>query len=87
MLTPASKPEQLMVRLILSSITMLLLVSCKGSKLTGANDGPSQSEQRPTEPFSRDADFVERGTILDQIHQKCAVSGSRTALIGLGDVG
>jgi hypothetical protein len=37
-------------------------------------------------PFSRDADFVERG-ILDQIHQKCAVLGSRTALVGLGGVG
>ncbi|KAH7364016.1 putative kinesin [Rhexocercosporidium sp. MPI-PUGE-AT-0058] len=37
-------------------------------------------------PFSRDADFVERG-ILDQIQQKCAVSGSRTALVGLGGVG
>ncbi|KAH8589491.1 hypothetical protein B0O99DRAFT_692387 [Bisporella sp. PMI_857] len=38
-------------------------------------------------PFSRDADFVERGIILDQIYQKCAVSGSRTALVGLGGVG
>ncbi|KUJ24020.1 uncharacterized protein LY89DRAFT_604339, partial [Mollisia scopiformis] len=38
-------------------------------------------------PFSRDTDFVERGTILDQIYQKCAVSGSRTALVGLGGVG
>ncbi|KAG4430487.1 hypothetical protein IFR05_014030 [Cadophora sp. M221] len=37
-------------------------------------------------PFSRDTDFVERG-ILDRIHQKCAVSGSRTALVGLGGVG
>ncbi|CZR52081.1 related to kinesin light chain [Phialocephala subalpina] len=37
-------------------------------------------------PFSRDADFVER-EILDQIRQKCAVSGSRTALVGLGGVG
>ncbi|KAG4433233.1 hypothetical protein IFR05_011287 [Cadophora sp. M221] len=37
-------------------------------------------------PFSRDADFVERATI-DQIHQKCAVSGSRIALVGLGGVG
>ncbi|KAH9211702.1 hypothetical protein DL95DRAFT_510730 [Leptodontidium sp. 2 PMI_412] len=36
-------------------------------------------------PFSRDTDFVERG-ILDQIHQKCAVLGSRTALVGLGGV-
>ncbi|KAH8595376.1 P-loop containing nucleoside triphosphate hydrolase protein [Bisporella sp. PMI_857] len=37
-------------------------------------------------PFSRDTDFVHRG-ILDQIHQKCAVLGSRTALVGLGGVG
>ncbi|KAF8849524.1 hypothetical protein BDZ45DRAFT_752696 [Acephala macrosclerotiorum] len=27
-------------------------------------------------PFSRDTDFVERKTILHQIHQKCAASGS-----------
>ncbi|KAH8760639.1 P-loop containing nucleoside triphosphate hydrolase protein [Hyaloscypha finlandica] len=38
-------------------------------------------------PFSRDTDFVERGILLDQIHQKCAVLGSRTALVGLGGVG
>ncbi|KAF1981387.1 hypothetical protein K402DRAFT_449234 [Aulographum hederae CBS 113979] len=38
-------------------------------------------------PFSRDRDFVERGAILDQIHQKCCILGSRTALIGLGGVG
>ncbi|PVH69017.1 TPR-like protein [Cadophora sp. DSE1049] len=37
-------------------------------------------------PFSRDTDFVERD-ILDQINQKCAVSGFRTALVGLGGVG
>jgi hypothetical protein len=38
-------------------------------------------------PFSRDADFVQRGALLDQIDQKCAVPGSRTALVGLGGVG
>ncbi|KAH8591115.1 hypothetical protein B0O99DRAFT_579085 [Bisporella sp. PMI_857] len=38
-------------------------------------------------PFSRDTDFVERGEVLDNIHQRCAVSGSRTALVGLGGVG
>ncbi|KAM3067048.1 hypothetical protein ACMFMG_011827 [Clarireedia jacksonii] len=38
-------------------------------------------------PFSRDTDFVERGIILDQVYQKCAVLGSRTALVGLGGVG
>lgn len=38
-------------------------------------------------PFSRDPDFVNRGVIFDQIDQKCAVLGSRTALVGLGGVG
>ncbi|PMD13580.1 TPR-like protein [Hyaloscypha hepaticicola] len=51
---------------------------------------PEQLETPPNPsiviPFSRDTDFVERG-ILDQIHQKCAVLGSRTALVGLGGVG
>lgn len=40
-----------------------------------------------TIPFRRDSDFVDRGAILDQLHQKCALSGSRTALVGLGGVG
>ncbi|KAH8780676.1 hypothetical protein BGZ57DRAFT_300902 [Hyaloscypha finlandica] len=63
----------------------------QGSKLTGAYDGLERRETPPNPsiiiPFSRDADFVERGTILDQIDQKCAVLGSRTALVGLGGVG
>ncbi|KAF2022615.1 TPR-like protein [Setomelanomma holmii] len=35
-------------------------------------------------PFARDADFVERGTILERVRQRCAASGSRVALVGLG---
>ncbi|OAG04887.1 uncharacterized protein CC84DRAFT_1092887, partial [Paraphaeosphaeria sporulosa] len=38
-------------------------------------------------PFARDADFVERGTTLDQVRQRCAALGSRAALVGLGGVG
>ena len=38
-------------------------------------------------PFRRDPDFVDRGAILDDIHQKCALPASRTALVGLGGVG
>jgi hypothetical protein len=59
----------------------------------GANDSPAleRVETPPNPslliPFSRDTDFVERGTILAQIHQKCAVLGSRTTLISLGGVG
>ncbi|KAM3064617.1 hypothetical protein ACMFMF_011895 [Clarireedia jacksonii] len=76
-----------------SSITMPLLVSCERSKLIGANQGPTleRLETPPNPsiviPFSRDTDFVERGIILDQVYQKCAVLGSRTALVGLGGVG
>lgn len=56
-----------------------------------AQELPEQLEPPPNSsvviPFSRDTDFVERGIILDQIYQKCAVPGSRTALVGLGGVG
>lgn len=38
-------------------------------------------------PFSRDPDFVERGTVLDRINHQRAVPGSWTALIGPGGVG
>ncbi|KIW35751.1 uncharacterized protein PV06_11909 [Exophiala oligosperma] len=52
---------------------------------------PERAETPPAPsiliPFGRDDDFVERGTILDQLHDRCAVPGSRTALVGLGGVG
>jgi hypothetical protein len=38
-------------------------------------------------PFPRDKEFVDRGTLLDQIRERCAVGGSRVALVGLGGVG
>ncbi|KAL5373074.1 hypothetical protein DPSP01_012980 [Paraphaeosphaeria sporulosa] len=38
-------------------------------------------------PFRRDPDFVDRGTLLDQIREKCAAPASRIALVGLGGVG
>jgi hypothetical protein len=37
-------------------------------------------------PFSRDQDFVERGSMIDRI-QNCNKLGFRTALVGLGGVG
>ena len=39
------------------------------------------------EPFAPDADFVERGTTLDQLQQRCAAPDARAALVGLGGVG
>ncbi|KAI1664793.1 Kinesin light chain [Pyrenophora tritici-repentis] len=38
-------------------------------------------------PFRRDPDFVTRGTLLDQIRERCAAPASRVALVGLGGVG
>ncbi|CAJ2505606.1 Uu.00g130000.m01.CDS01 [Anthostomella pinea] len=38
-------------------------------------------------PFNRDRDFVQRNTILDQVHRLCSEPASRTALVGLGGVG
>ena len=38
-------------------------------------------------PFDRDADFVERRELFDQVLTKTAAPGSRTALVGLGGVG
>ncbi|KAG9196760.1 hypothetical protein G6514_005522, partial [Epicoccum nigrum] len=38
-------------------------------------------------PFARDGDFVERGTILDDVQKRSAAPDSRTALVGLGGVG
>ncbi|KAF1941727.1 hypothetical protein EJ02DRAFT_298860, partial [Clathrospora elynae] len=35
-------------------------------------------------PFAHDADFVERGTTLEDLYQRCAASDSPTALVGLG---
>ena len=38
-------------------------------------------------PFRRDPDFVDRGTLLDQICERCSGPASRVALVGLGGVG
>ncbi|PYH80994.1 TPR-like protein [Aspergillus uvarum CBS 121591] len=52
---------------------------------------PERPETPPhplsTVPFRRDPDFVDRGTLLDQIREKCSVPASRIALVGLGGVG
>jgi nucleoside phosphorylase len=40
-----------------------------------------------TVPFRRDADFIDHGTLLDQIHEKGSAPASRIALVGLGGVG
>ncbi|KAJ5560233.1 hypothetical protein N7513_002632 [Penicillium frequentans] len=52
---------------------------------------PERPETPPkplsTVPFARDPDFINRITLLNQIHEKSSVPGSRIALVGLGGVG
>ncbi|KAF2475565.1 uncharacterized protein BDR25DRAFT_153780, partial [Lindgomyces ingoldianus] len=52
---------------------------------------PARPETPPSPPcsipFHRDPDFVDRGTLLDQIREKCSAPASRIALVGLGGVG
>jgi hypothetical protein len=59
-------------------------------KLTKIID-PERPETPPTPlstvPFRRDPDFVSRDTLLDQIHEKVSVPGSRIALVGIGGIG
>ncbi|KAF1970583.1 putative kinesin [Bimuria novae-zelandiae CBS 107.79] len=38
-------------------------------------------------PFAHDADFVDRGTLLDEICERCTQPNARIALVGLGGVG
>lgn len=38
-------------------------------------------------PFRRDRDFVDHGTLLDQIRERCCTPASHIALVGLGGVG
>ena len=40
-----------------------------------------------TVPFRRDSDFVNRGTLLEQISNMLSVPASRVALVGLSGVG
>ncbi|KAF3390284.1 Kinesin light chain 3, partial [Penicillium rolfsii] len=52
---------------------------------------PDRPETPPcplsTVPLLPDPDFVDHGTLLDQIHEKGHIPGARIALVGLGGVG
>ena len=39
-----------------------------------------------TVPFRRNDGFVDRRALLDQVHEKCSIPASRTALVSLGGV-
>ncbi|KAK1763950.1 P-loop containing nucleoside triphosphate hydrolase protein [Phialemonium atrogriseum] len=52
---------------------------------------PERPETPPkpssTIPFRRDRDFINRGDLLEKIHQLCSIPAGRAALVGLGGVG
>jgi hypothetical protein len=55
--------------------------------LTGIPTPETPPDPSCAVPFRRDPDFVDRGTLLDQIREKCSAPASRMALVGLGGVG
>lgn len=50
---------------------------------------PPETPPEPcsTVPFGRDPDFVPRGSILEDIEDRCSSSTTLIALVGLGGVG
>ncbi|KAI9691957.1 MAG: hypothetical protein M1820_009665 [Bogoriella megaspora] len=72
----------------LTGVRSPLVTSSKGTLKRSYSMAGLEGDASPLLiPFSRDPDFVENGTILDQLRQKCSMPGSRTALVGLGGVG
>jgi nucleoside phosphorylase len=62
-----------------------------GTQNLNTGGGTQNNETSPSPscvvPFRRDPDFVDRGTLLDQIGEKCSTPASQIALVGLGGVG
>jgi hypothetical protein len=62
-----------------------------GARLIPHIAAPERPET-PSEPLSTvlfllDTDFVDRGTLLEKVEEKCIVRPSRLALVGIGGVG
>ena len=68
-----------------TSLFFYLIVWSDRTRIIEKPVGPS--ERVCTVPFRRDADFVHRQSILDQMHEKSTLPASRVALVGLGGVG
>lgn len=78
------------VNLPAGELSIALMIGQVGSTDSGFLS-PEQPEPRPeplsTVPFPHDPDFVSRDALLNQIHEKASIPGSRIALIGLGGIG
>ncbi|KAJ5249004.1 P-loop containing nucleoside triphosphate hydrolase protein [Penicillium chermesinum] len=59
--------------------------------INGSRNGLERPKTPPTPlstvPFRRDPDFVDRGTLLDEIDEKAVHPGARVGLVGIGGVG
>jgi len=61
-------------------------------KVLSLTYNPSERPETPSLPFSnvpfpRDPDFVKRGSLSDEIHDRLSTPGARLALYGLSGVG
>lgn len=59
-------------------------LTISGSEREGPETPPAPLS---TVPFRRDPDYVDRGTLLNQIYEKGTTPSARIALVGLGGVG
>ncbi|KAJ9485888.1 hypothetical protein VN97_g7463 [Penicillium thymicola] len=65
-----------------------LQIGVNGGHITASFARPeTPPEPSSTVPFGRDLDFIDRGSLLDQVHEKCSLPASRIALVGLSRVG
>ncbi|KAF2022819.1 hypothetical protein EK21DRAFT_119353 [Setomelanomma holmii] len=62
-------------------------MACSSTNITFADRPETPPQPSCFVPFRRDSDFVERGTLLDRLRERCAAPASRVALVGLGGVG
>lgn len=78
-----------MLVVILSTLDPILqsssFVTANTASVASAPDVPAKPYS--SVPFRRDPDFVDRGDILAQIHNRCDQPAGRVALVGLGGVG
>ncbi|KAK3216196.1 hypothetical protein GRF29_8g2559841 [Pseudopithomyces chartarum] len=56
---------------------------------SGSHDRQQLQTTRPSLaiPFRRDPDFVDRGTLLNELKEQCSAPAARVALVGVGGVG
>jgi hypothetical protein len=89
--TSMAKQESRLGTVIITTIYLLVRMSVR-LRHSFANVLSSERPETPPSPlsnvpFPRDPDFVKRGLLSDEIHERLSIPGGRLALYGLGGVG